>query len=121
MCVAEASSTEEANWGAGRALFGLALPGLGFDCYRIWEMLTMGVVSIIEKGVGLDRTLHRLPALLVEDFSDVTPALLTGRPYVEAVYRADEFEFERLTQSFWYNVISTTCGSGTKKTPRSFC
>ena len=144
--------------GLGRALFGLALPGLGFDCYRIWEMLTMGVVPIVEKSVGLDRTLHRLPALLVEDFSDVTPALLR-QAYVEAVYRADEFEFERLTQSFWYNVISnvsttrsmqpmldkfpmsaqdvdfcrprvpypcgqtrpTTCGPGTKKTPRSFC
>lgn len=26
--------------------------------------------------------------------------------YLEAIYYAKEFEFERLTQSFWWNVIS---------------
>ena len=57
-------------------------------------MLTMGVVPIVDKGMGLDRTLHRLPALLVEDLSEVTLELLR-QAYVEAVYRADEFEFER--------------------------
>jgi hypothetical protein len=36
----------------------------------------------------LDRTLHRLPALLVEDLSEVTLELLR-QAYVEAVYRAE--------------------------------
>ena len=49
--------------------------------------------------------LWRLPALLLEDFNEVTPELLRSA-YVEAVYRADEFEFERLTQNFWYSVIT---------------
>lgn len=42
----------------------------------------------------------------MDDFADVTPALLRTA-YVEALYRADagEFEFERLTQSFWYSFI----------------
>jgi hypothetical protein len=38
------------------ARLGLALPGLGYDCFRTWEMLTMGVVVVIERGIGLDRT-----------------------------------------------------------------
>lgn len=49
--------------------------------------------------------MYRLPALFVEDFYDITPELLRVA-YVEALYRADDFEFERLKQSFWYGVIS---------------
>jgi hypothetical protein len=89
----------------GSAMIGVALPGLGYDCFRTWELLTLGSLVVLERGVGLDRTLWRLPALLVEDFDDITPALLHSA-YVEALYRADEFEFERLTQSFWYGVIA---------------
>ena len=121
----------------GGTYFGLALPGLGYDCFRTWELLTMGTIVVLERGVGLDRTvrfshlppfistilaslttlhlhltsplsleqLWRLPALLLDDFADVTPDLLRSA-YVEAVYRAKEFEFERLTQSYWYSVIT---------------
>lgn len=42
--------------------------------------------------------------MLVEDFDDITPALLKTA-YLEAVYRRDDFEFERLTQEFWNGVI----------------
>ncbi len=49
--------------------------------------------------------LWRLPALLVDDFDEVTPKLLRTA-YVEALYRADDFEFERLTQSFWWSFIA---------------
>ena len=54
--------------------------------------------------------LWRLPALLVEDFYDITPTLLRSA-YVEALYRADEFEFERLTQNFWNTVIANVSRS----------
>lgn len=56
--------------------FGLALPGLGYDCFRTWELLTLGTIAIVERGVGLDRSLFRLPALLIDDFADITPTLL---------------------------------------------
>ena len=94
----------------GSAKFGVALPGLGYDCFRTWELLTMGTVIIMERGVGLDRTLWRLPALLVDDFDEINPTLLYSA-YVEALYRADDFEFKRLTQTFWYSIfanVSTT-------------
>lgn len=42
--------------------------------------------------------------LLVDDFGHITEPLLRSA-YVEALYRADDFEFERLTQSFWVELI----------------
>lgn len=84
--------------------FGVSLPGLGYDTFRMWELLTMGTVVVIERGVGFDRTLWRLPALIVDDFDDINPTLLRTA-YIEAVYRADDFEYERLTQSFWWSVL----------------
>ena len=42
--------------------------------------------------------------MLVDDFADVNPHMLRTA-YVEAIYRVEEFEFERLTQSFWWTVI----------------
>lgn len=67
--------------------------------------MTMGSIVILERGVGLDRTVYRLPALMVEDFDDITEELLRVA-YVEALYRASDFDYRRLTQSFWYSVIS---------------
>jgi len=40
----------------GTTYFGLALPGLGYDCFRTWELLTMGTIVVLERGVGLDKT-----------------------------------------------------------------
>ena len=46
----------------------------------------------------------RLPALFVEDFDELTPELLRTA-YVEALYRAKDFEFKRLTMNYWFSVI----------------
>lgn len=42
------------------AYFGLGLPGLGYDCFRNWELMTLGTIVVLEKGVGLDRTVRLL-------------------------------------------------------------
>jgi len=89
----------------GTSMFGLGLPGLGYDTFRAWELMTMGTIVVLEKGVGFDRTMYRLPALLVEDFAEITPELLR-QAYVEALYRADDFEYDRLKQSWWYGFIA---------------
>lgn len=49
--------------------------------------------------------------LLVDDFAEVTPALLRSA-YVEAIYHADLFEYERLKQSYWYSVIYNVSQTG---------
>ena len=92
------------------AKFGLSMPGLGFDCFRTWELLTLGTLVVTERGYGFDRTFWRLPVLLVDDFNDITPTLLRSA-YVEALYRADEFEYRRLKQSFWWSVILNVSSS----------
>ena len=33
-------------------------------------------MPVLERGTGLDRSFHRLPVLLVDDFSMITPDLL---------------------------------------------
>ena len=48
--------------------------------------------------------------MMVEDFDEVTPQLLR-QAYLEALYRAEDFEFERLTQSFWWSVIANVSQS----------
>jgi hypothetical protein len=67
----------------------LCMPGLGYDTYRLWEVLALGAMPVLERGIGFDRTLYRLPALLVDDFADLTPELVR-QAYVEALYRVDE-------------------------------
>ena len=84
--------------------FGLAMPGIGYDTYRTWEQLTMGTVVVAERVPGLERSYWKLPVLLVDDFSVVTLSMLRSS-YVEAIYRAQEFEFQRLKQSYWWTVI----------------
>ena len=64
----------------------------------------MGSIAVIEKNVGLDKTVWKLPVVLVEDYDDVTPTMLR-QAYIEAIYRVNEFEFERLTQHFWLSLI----------------
>ena len=45
------------------AMFGLGLPGLGYDCFRTWELLTMGSIVVTERGVGYDRTVSTVPVV----------------------------------------------------------
>ena len=39
-----------------KARTGIALSGLGYDTFRLWEYLTLGTVPVLEKGIGLDKT-----------------------------------------------------------------
>jgi hypothetical protein len=96
---------------AARSRFALAPPGLGYDTFRLWEMMNLGTIPIVEKSVGFDRMLYRLPALLVEDFSMITTEMLRNA-YIEAVYQKDSFEYNRLTQSYWSELVFQTSVQG---------
>lgn len=98
----------------------LCMPGLGADSYRIWESLALGSMPVMEQGMGLDRTVYKLPVLLVEDFAAITEAMLR-QAYAQAIYialdpcgddlnqygspRCMTFEYERMTTSYWENLI----------------
>lgn len=85
----------------------LAMAGFGYDTYRLWETLALGSLPVLERGFGFERTLWKLPVLFVDDYADVTADLIR-LAYVEALYRVDEWEYERLTRKHWQDVLYQT-------------
>ena len=43
----------------------LCLPGLGYDSYRVFEALLAGAMPVLERGIGLDRSWHKLPVSVI--------------------------------------------------------
>lgn len=65
----------------------------------------------MEKGTGLDRSLYKLPALLLDDFADATPEIIR-QAYVEALYRIDEWDYTRITERHWQRIIYMASRTG---------
>ena len=61
-------------------------------------------MPVVERGFGMDRTLYKLPVLILDDYSDLTPEILR-QAYVEALYRADDWEYERMTHQYWEHLL----------------
>lgn len=85
----------------------LAMAGFGFDTYRLWETLALGSIPILEHGFGFERTLWKLPALFVDDYSELTSDIIR-LAYVEALYRVDEWDYTRLTRKHWQDLVFQT-------------
>eukprot|EP00934_Nitzschia_sp_Nitz4_P007059 Nitzschia sp. Nitz4//scaffold120_size68122//15173//16414//NITZ4_006038-RA/size68122-snap-gene-0.84-mRNA-1//1//CDS//3329534260//7049//frame0 len=87
-----------------RSRFILAPSGLGWDCYRIWEALHFRTIPIIERYYrphdGWRRTLDDLPVLWVEDFRNLTPALLRVE-YERITSQVSNYYFEKLIWPWW--------------------
>ena len=73
--------------------------------------MTLGTVVVTERGVGFDKTFSKLPVLLVDDFYDITSELLHSA-YVEAIYNVNNFQFEKLTYQFWYQLFDRLADTG---------
>ena len=85
--------------------FVLCPSGLSMDSYRIWEVLLLGSVPVVESNAGgLDRAYSSLPVMVVRNFSVLTPALLTGA-YPCFVRHARQFKFEHLTEEYWVRAV----------------
>lgn len=84
----------------------LCIPGLGYDTYRLWESLYLGAMPIVERGAGMDRTFHKLPVLLVDDYIELS-TLGVRQAYLQALYIANDhgWEYERLTKQYWIDLI----------------
>lgn len=52
--------------------------GAGPNCHRTWEAIALGAVPIILFHEGLKGMFHNEPVLVVKDWSDVTPHLLSN-------------------------------------------
>jgi hypothetical protein len=83
----------------GRSKFVLSPAGRGWDCYRTYEALAMGAVPIVKRRRPLSDVVDGLPVVLVDHWSEVTPALLArGRP---------DGTLERITQAYWNERIQS--------------
>ena len=53
-------------------------------------------MPVLERATGLDRSLHRLPALMLDDFSQITPELIRQvREHYQKMERERERESEK--------------------------
>jgi len=59
----------------------------------------------------MDRTFYRLPVLMLDDYADLTEPMLRTA-YVEALYRADDWEFARMTQAWYERLIYQVAARG---------
>jgi len=83
--------------------FVLSPYGVGPDCHRTWEALTLGCIPII-KSCGLDPLFENLPVLLVKKWSDVTQELLDAT--IES-FKTKTFQYEKLQLEYWLKLMKS--------------
>ncbi len=91
--------------------FVLCPSGLGYDTYRMWEVILMGSIPVVESNPGFDRTYTSLPVLIVQDFRYLTPELLV-RAYPCFINNAHEFKYEMLREDYWVTLFQTAVVTG---------
>jgi hypothetical protein len=77
----------------GRSRFVLSPMGRGWDCYRTYEAIAMGAIPIVKRQRPLSDVVDGLPALVVDDWHQVTPERL--RAYQPSG------DTTRLTLAYW--------------------
>lgn len=91
--------------------FVLCPSGLGYDTYRLWEVMLLGSIPIVESNPGMDRTLASLPVLIVKHFSYVTPELL-ARAYGCFEEHAGDFKFQHMREDYWLGIVPRVLQAG---------
>jgi hypothetical protein len=76
-----------------RSRFVLSPPGRGWDCYRTYEAIALGAIPIVRREPPLSDVVSGLPVLMVDDWSDVTPAWLARQVVTGSM--------ERMTLPYW--------------------
>ena len=91
-------TTRDESWrmNAGCA-FTLSPAGAGLDCHRSWEALLLGSIPVVLRS-PLDELFARLPVVIVDDWSEVTPTRL--RSELDRIARGS-FDFSQLELGYW--------------------
>ena len=98
VCYQSDFTTRDASWrmNAGCA-FTLSPAGAGLDCHRTWESLLLGSIPVVLRS-PLDELFARLPAVIVDDWSEVTPSRLCSE--LDRIAR-NSFDFSQLELGYW--------------------
>ena len=91
-------TTRDASWRMNaRCAFTLSPAGAGLDCHRTWEALLLGSIPVVLRS-PLDELFARLPVVIVDDWSEVTPTRL--RSERDRIAR-NSFDFSQLELGSW--------------------
>lgn len=85
--------------------FTLCPNGNGIDCHRLYEVLYMGKIPIIQESI-LAKQLEGLPMLVLPDLRMVYPELLHRKSAEIMGHGASKYSLEKATLSYWRNKIN---------------
>jgi len=78
--------------------------GNGMDCHRTWEALLLGCIVIV-KTSPLDILYRDLPVVIVQEWTEITPAFLE---HILLTYETKTFCYDKLTSKYWIDIIRST-------------
>lgn len=88
-----------------KSKYSLVMPGVGFDCFRVYEIIFFGGIPVVQHlndAHGLKFHYEQLPILLVEDFYKSFPSqqeLEDQYPYFCEKFKT--FDKKLFTNSYW--------------------
>lgn len=88
--------------------FSLCLPGVGIDCFRIWESLTLGVIPIVINS-SINILYEDLPVIIINGPDEISEKFLNEqfKIIVENVNN-DKYNWKKLSSIYWINKILKT-------------
>jgi len=87
-----------------RYAFTVCPVGNGIDTHRLWEVLYMGGIPIIQKNRILESLLEGLPFVLVEDWDQINDEVFLQENW-DRLSAQSTFNFDKLKLDFWINQI----------------
>lgn len=84
--------------------FTISPPGLGPDCYRIYESLLVGTIPVVQHSY-MDYMYEGLPVLFIDNWDEVTEEFL-HKKYDEIT--AKKYDPKRLYMEYWIDYINQT-------------
>jgi hypothetical protein len=77
--------------------------GHGFDCIRTFEALCLGCIVIMKKSF-LDFIYEDLPVLLINEWTEINPALLQK---TLDEFKDKQFNYDKLKMDYWVKLVDT--------------
>lgn len=88
-----------------QAQFILSPRGNGLDCHRTWEALIVGAIPILRSSM-MDELLDGLPVLIVNDWSEINPAMLQ-QTYDKLKPLFVPLGLQKATYAYWRDQLLT--------------
>jgi hypothetical protein len=88
--------------------FSLCLPGVGIDCIRVWESLTLGVIPIVINSC-INCLYEDLPVVIIDSPDDITDEFLNEQfDIITNSIRMDRYNWKKITSNYWIDKILRT-------------